>query len=203
MNIAVFASGNGTNFQAIADAVKSRKIKANLALLVCDNPGAFALARAKKAKVKTLLIEKKNFKSKQEFEAEIIEHLKKEKIGLIALAGYMRLLSGEFVRQYKNKILNIHPALLPAFKGANGIKDAFEYGVKVAGPTAHFVDEQMDNGPIIIQAVVNVEDSDTEETLAEKIHKEEHRIYPEAIKLFAEGRLKIVGRKVKILERGQ
>ena len=203
MNIAVFASGNGTNFQAIADAVKSRKIKANLALLVCDNPGAFALARAKKAKVKTLLIEKKNFKSKQEFEAEIIEHLKKEKIGLIALAGYMRLLSGEFVRQYKNKILNIHPALLPAFKGANGIKDAFEYGVKVAGPTAHFVDEQMDNGPIIIQAAVKVEDSDTEETLAEKIHKEEHRIYTEAIKLFAEGRLKRVGRKVKILERGQ
>lgn len=201
MNIAVFASGNGSNFQAIADAVKSGSIKANLALLVCDNPRAFVLERAKKSGVKAFLIEKGKFKSKAEFEAQIMKALEENKIELIALAGYMRIVGPDLVRAYKNRIINIHPVLLPSFKGTEGIKDAFEYGVKVTGPTVHFVDDEMDHGPIILQAAVKVKDNDTEETLAEKIHKEEHRIYPEAVRLFVEGKLKIEGRKVKVIRR--
>ncbi len=199
MNIAIFASGNGTNFQAIVNAEKAGRLKAKVALLVCDNPGAFVLKRAKKAGIPALLVERQKFQTKAKYEAQIIRALKKNKIELVVLAGYMRIVSVDFVKKYRNRIINIHPALLPAFKGTEGIKDTFEYGVKVTGPTVHFVDEKMDNGPIIAQAAVKVEEADTEETLAEKIHKEEHRIYPEAINLFAEGRLKIAGRKVKIL----
>jgi len=199
MNIAVFASGKGTNFQAIIDACKSGKIKANLALLISDRSDAYALMRAKEAGIKSLLLERKNFKSREDFDREITKNLEKEKIDLVVLAGFMRLLSVEFVKKYRNKILNIHPALLPSFKGTEGIKDALEYGVKITGPTVHFVDEELDHGPIILQTAVEVEDTDTEETLREKIHKEEHRIYPEAIRLFVEGRLKIEGRKVKVL----
>lgn len=201
MNIAVFASGNGSNFQAIADAVKAGRIKANLALLVCDNPQAYVLERAKKTGTEVFLAERKNFKDKSGLEAAIIKEVEKKKIGLIVLAGYMRLLSPAFVSRYKNKILNIHPALLPAFKGTEGIKDAFEYGAKIAGPTVHFVDEQTDHGPIVMQAAVMVDDDDTEETLAGKIHEQEHRIYPEAVRLFVEGKLKIAGRKVIIVRR--
>ena len=196
MNIAVFASGNGSNFQAIAEAVKQGRIKANLSILVCDNPDAFVLQRAKKYDVRVFLAERKKFKSKDEFEAGILTVLRKEKIGLIVLAGYMRLLGAGFVEAYSGRIINIHPSLLPSFKGAEGIKDAFLYGVKVTGVTVHFVDEYMDNGPVILQAAIEVEDTDTQETLAEKIHKREHNIYPEAIRLFTEGRLKIEGRKV-------
>jgi len=198
MNIAVFASGNGSNFQAIAEAVKTKKIKASLALLVCDKPGVFVLDRAKKLKIDSFLIEKKNFPCKEDYEKEILKKLKENNIGLIVLAGYMKMVGPDILKAYKGRILNIHPALLPAFKGTDGIKDAFEYGVKVTGPTVHFVDEEMDNGPIVMQAEVEVEDDDTQESLAEKIHKAEHRIYPEAIRLFTEGRLKIIGRRVKI-----
>ncbi len=199
MNIAIFASGNGSNFQAIAEAVKKGRIKARLALLVCDNLDAFVLERARKLKVKAFLAERKDFPSKADFEAAIVKELEKEKIGLIALAGYMKMLSADFVKRYKSRIINIHPSLLPSFKGTDGIKEAFEYGVKITGPTVHFVDEQMDHGPIIMQAAVKIEDTDTEETLAEKIHKEEHRIYPEAVRLFVEGKLMIACRKVIVL----
>lgn len=199
MNIAVFCSGNGTNLQAIIDAHKRGDIKADLKLVVSDVPGCFALRRAEKAGIKTLIVERKDFQSKKEFEQEILKNLKKEKIDLIALAGYMRMLSADFIKEYKNRILNIHPALLPSFKGTHGIKDAFLYGVKVTGPTVHFVTEGMDAGPIILQTPVAVTEDDTEQTLAEAIHKEEHKIYPRAIQLFVEGRLKIEGRRVKIL----
>ncbi len=197
MNIAIFASGNGSNFQAIAEAVKKGKIKAKLALLVCDKPGAYVLERAKKFGIKAFVIEKKDFPSKEDYEKAIVKKLKEKNIGLIMLAGYMKIVGPDILKAYKNKILNIHPALLPSFKGADGIKDAFDYGVKITGPTVHFVDEQMDHGPIILQAEVKVEDEDTEETLVEKIHAAEHKIYPEAVKLFVEGKLKIEGRKVK------
>ena len=199
MNIAVFASGKGTNLQAIIDAVKQGKIKANLSLLVCDRPDAYALMRAKEAGIKSLLVDRGNFKSREDFDRQILKNLEKEKIDLVVLAGFMRLLSAEFVRKYRNKILNIHPALLPSFKGTQGIKDALEYGVKITGVTVHFVDEELDHGPIILQAQVEVEDTDTEETLTEKIHKEEHRIYPQAIRLFVEGRLRVEGRRVRII----
>lgn len=199
MNIAVFCSGRGTNFQAIIDSVKKKKIKAKIRLMVCDNPSAYALERAKKERIKSVLIERKNFKTKDEFEAEIIKNLEKEKIGLICLAGFMRMLSPNFVKRYRNRILNIHPAILPSFKGTCGIEDAFNYGVKVTGVTVHFVDEEMDGGPIILQKEVRITESDTLESLEEKIHKTEHKLYPEAVRLFTEKRLKIEGRKVKIL----
>ena len=200
MNIAVFCSGSGTNLQAIIEAHKRGRIKADLKLVVSDVPDCFALTRAKKNGIKALVVERKNFNLKEDFEGEILKNLKKEKIELIVLAGYMRLLSPDFIRAYKDKILNIHPALLPSFKGTHGIKDAFEYGVKVTGLTVHFVTHDMDAGPIILQSPVMVKEDDTEEMLADAIHREEHKIYPEAIRLFVEGKLRIEGRKVVILE---
>ena len=199
MNIAVFCSGNGSNLQAIIDAQKKGHIKGELKVVVSDTRDCFALKRAKKAGIKTLIVESNNFKTKKEFEAVILKKLKEEKIDLIALAGYMKLLSVDFVNKYKNKILNIHPALLPAFKGTHGIKDAFLYGVKITGPTVHFVTPDMDAGPIILQSPVMVREDDTEETLGEAVHREEHKIYPRAIQLFIEGRLRIEGQRVKIV----
>lgn len=201
MNIAVFASGRGTNFSAIARAVKKGRLKANLALLVCDNPDAAVIQRARRSGVKVSLVKREDFTAKADFENKIIQHLEEEGIELIALAGFMRMLSPEFVSRYRNKIINIHPALLPSFKGENGIKDAFEHGAKVTGVTVHFVDEKMDHGPVILQSAVKIEEKDTLETLEKKIHKTEHKLYPEAIQLFIEGRLKLEGRKVKISTR--
>ncbi len=199
MNIAVFCSGNGTNLQAIIDSRGKGYIKADIKLVVSDAPGCYALTRAKNAGIPTLVVENRNFKTKKDFEAEILKALKKENIDLIVLAGYMRILSGDFIASYKDKILNIHPALLPSFKGAHGIKDAFEYGVKITGVTAHFVTKDMDAGPIILQSSVKVTEDDTEETLALAIHEEEHKLYQRAIQLFVEGKLKIEGRKVIII----
>ena len=196
MNIAVFVSGNGTNLQAIIDAVKSGRIKAKIALVLSDNKQAYALERAKKAEIETLFLDPRAAGSKEDFDRKIIENLKNRGVELVVLAGYMRLLMPDFVREYKNRIMNIHPALLPSFKGTSGIKDALDRGVKVTGPTVHFVTEKVDSGPIIAQAAVEVKDNDTEDTLREKVHKEEHRIYPEAIKDFVEGRLEVKGRKV-------
>lgn len=225
MNIAVFASGRGTNFQAIINAVKKGLIKANLSLLVCDNQDAFAIERAKKAGIKVVLLprqkstglnswmnaalpregalkrrgaplRKEDFSGKIDFENKIIQCLEENNIDLIVLAGFMRILGPKLVSRYKNRILNIHPALLPSFKGKDGIKDAFEYGAKVTGVTVHFVDERMDHGPIALQFPVKIEESDTLETLEAKIHKMEHKIYPEAIRLFVEGKLEIKGRRV-------
>jgi len=198
-NLAVFASGRGTNFSAILRAIKKGKIKANLSLLICDNYQAGVIKRAKRADVKTVLVLRENFKSNKEFEEEIIKHLEGHKIDVIVLAGFMRLLSSDFVKRYYGKILNIHPALLPSFKGTYAIKDAFDYGVKVTGVTVHFVDEKMDHGPIILQEPVRIKEDDTLETLEKKIHRIEHQIYPEAIKLFIEGRLRIRERKVEII----
>ncbi|MFA5144634.1 MAG: phosphoribosylglycinamide formyltransferase [Candidatus Omnitrophota bacterium] len=198
MNIAIFASGRGTNFSAILRAARKGKIKAEIKLLVCDNPKAGVLKKAKRAGVNTALIKKEDFPLKENFEAKIIERLEENKIDLIVLAGFMRILSPAFVSKYKNRILNIHPALLPSFKGAEAIKDAFDYGAKVTGVTAHFVDEEMDHGPIILQAPVRIEADDTLESLESRIHKIEHKLYPEAISLFVEGKLKVEGRIVRI-----
>lgn len=208
MNIAVFVSGNGTNLQAIIDEIKSGKINAKVALVVSDNDRAYALTRAKNAGIETFTLSLKKFReernllngesAREEYDKRIIEELEKRNIGLVVLAGFMRLLSPYFVKRYKNKIMNIHPSLLPSFKGTKGIKDALGYGAKVTGPTVHFVDGELDHGPIILQAAVPVEESDTEETLARKVHAEEHRIYPEAVRLFVEGKLKVDGRKVII-----
>jgi phosphoribosylglycinamide formyltransferase-1 len=198
MNIAVFASGRGTNLAAIIRAVKKGKIKANLSLLVCDNPSAKAIGRAKRAGIKVALVKREDFATKKDFEDKIIQHLAENNIDLIVLAGFMRILGPDLVSRYKNRILNIHPAILPSFKGTEGIKDAFDYGAKVTGVTVHFVDEKMDHGPIVLQEAVKIEEDDTLESLEAKIHMVEHRLYPEAIRLFTEGKLKIEGRKVKI-----
>ena len=200
MNFAVFASGHGSNLQAIIDAVKAKKIKAHLKLVFSDKPDAFALKRATKAKIPVLHLSIKDYASRETFDAKVIEYLKHHNIDFVVLAGYMRLLSQVFIDAYPNKILNVHPALLPAFKGAHGIRDAFEYGAKVVGPTVHFVVEEMDAGAIILQEAVLVGPKDTEASLAAKIHRAEHKIFPKAIDLFARGKLKIVGRKVVIVK---
>ena len=200
MNIAVFCSGRGTNLQAIINSIKKKKLRgAKIALVVCDNPKAFALSRAKKAGIKNIVVERKSFNSKSEFEKEIIRHLKKEKVELLVLAGFMRIIGKGLLKTYKNRIINIHPALLPSFKGAHAIKDTFDYDVKVTGVTIHLVDEEMDHGPIILQEALPIKEKDTLESLESRIHKVEHKLYPKAIGLFTSGRLKIVGRRVKIL----
>ncbi|MBI5144962.1 MAG: phosphoribosylglycinamide formyltransferase [Candidatus Omnitrophica bacterium] len=199
MNIAVFASGRGTNFSAIARAIKKGKLEANLALLVCDQPNAPVISKAKRAGVKVALVKREDFASIEDFENKIIQHLEENKIDLIVLAGFMRILGPQLVSRYQNKILNIHPALLPAFKGAHAIKDAFDYGAKITGVTVHFVDEKMDHGPIILQQAVKIREVDTLESLEKKIHQVEHKIYPQAIRLVAEGKIRIEARKVKII----
>ncbi len=199
MNIAVFCSGNGTNLQAIIDGVKSGYIPARIALVLSDNEKAFALVRAKGAGIETVFLDPDEYHGREGFDKEAARYLKENKAGLVVLAGFMRLLSPYFIKEYRNRIMNIHPALLPSFKGTSGIKDALEYGVKVTGPTVHFVDERIDNGPIILQKAVEVKADDTEESLLEKVHAEEHKIYPQAIKLFVEGRLKVEGRRVRII----
>ena len=196
MNIAILCSGSGTNLQAIIDKVKSGYIPAKIAFVLSDKPDAFALTRAKKAGIETVVLKSKDYKTREDFDKEVVKNLKKRNVELVVMAGFMRLLSPYFIKEYKDRIINIHPALLPSFKGTNGIKDALDYGVKVTGATVHFVDEHLDNGPIILQSCVDIKDEDTIDTLLERVHREEHKIYPEAVKLFAEGRLVIKGRKV-------
>jgi phosphoribosylglycinamide formyltransferase-1 len=196
MKIAVFASGNGSNFAAIARAIKRGELSCDLKLLVCDNPKARVIDKARRIGVEILLLDRGAYTSRRDFESAIISRLKKDKIDLIVLAGFMRLLSPEFVKFFHNRIINIHPSLLPAFKGAEGIHDAFAYGAKVTGVTVHFVDEHMDHGPIILQEAIPVKEKDTLGSLEARIHSLEHRLYPKAIRLFQEGKLKIRGRKI-------
>jgi len=198
MNIAILCSGSGTNLQAIIDSLKKGHIPARIVLVVSDNKDAYALKRAEKACIETLVLDSKDFKTREDFDRSVVQSLKKKSVGLVVLAGFMKLLSPYFLSEYKNKIMNIHPSLLPAFKGKRGIKDALEYGVKVTGATVHFVNEELDGGPVILQSVVEIKDDDTEESLLERVHKEEHKIYPEAIKLFVEGRLEVNDRRVRI-----
>lgn len=199
MNFAVLASGYGGNLQAIIKAVAKGQIKADLKVVICDRKDAYALKRAHRAKIPAVYINPADFSDREAFDREIVAHLKKFKIDFVVLAGYMRLLSGFFLRQYPDKILNIHPSLLPAFKGLHGIRDAFEYGVHLTGPTVHFVVDEVDSGMIILQEPVRINPQDTLESLEKKIHKAEHRVYPKAIDLFARGKLKIVGRRVIVL----
>ncbi len=201
MNIAIFASGNGTNFSALITAIKRKRIKVRPALLICDNPDAFVIRRAQKAGVPVALIRREDFSDRDAFEDALIGALETHTIKGIILAGFMRVLSARFVARYKHRILNIHPSLLPAFKGAHAIRDAFEYGAKVTGVTVHFVDEKVDHGPIILQQAVVIRDNDTLESLEAKIHKTEHALYPEALRLFAEGRLRVQERRVVVSSR--
>ena len=201
MNIAVLVSGNGSNLQAISDADKKNELSGGKVLLVIsDNPKAFALERAKKSGIKTVVLEKLAFQTREEYDEALIKTLKENNIELVVLAGFMRILTERFIDEYENRVLNILPALLPSFKGANGIKDALKEGVKITGVTVHFVEKVVDSGPVILQKSVRVEENDTLDSLEEKIHRAEHEIYPKAIRLFVEGRLKIENKIVKIKE---
>lgn len=191
--LAIFASGSGTNLQAIIDAALP---SVEIVLVFSNNPEAYALERAKTHGIPSEVLDHKNYKSREEYDRNILEVIKPYEVDLIALAGFMRILSPLFVRAYKNRIINLHPALLPSFPGIHAARQALEYGVKYTGVTVHFVDEGVDTGPIILQTVVPVLDDDTEESLLERIHKEEHKIYPEAIRLVAGGRIKIEGKRV-------
>ena len=199
MNIAVFVSGRGTNLQALIDVQKKGALAGGrIKLVVSDNPGAYALRRAKKAGIETFVLEGKAFRNREDFDRAVAKKLVEKKIKLVVLAGFMRILSDYFVERFKWRIINIHPALLPSFKGAHGIRDAFNYGVKVTGVTVHFVDNELDAGPIILQKCVPVEPGDTLESLEEKIHAVEHELYPEAVRLFARDRLEVKGRRVRV-----
>ncbi|MCR4336194.1 MAG: phosphoribosylglycinamide formyltransferase [Candidatus Omnitrophica bacterium] len=199
MRFAVFISGRGSNLKAIIEAVQKGQIKGELALVLSSSPKAGGLKFAEEARIKTLIVDPHNYTNPQSVDRDIVIQLKEAKIDLIVLAGYMRLLTPFFVKTYHRQIINVHPSLLPSFKGVSGIKDAFTYGVKVTGVTVHFVDEKMDSGPIILQKAISVSENETLESLGEKIHKVEHEIYPKAIELFVEGKLKVRGRKVQIL----
>ncbi|MBI3752732.1 MAG: phosphoribosylglycinamide formyltransferase [Deltaproteobacteria bacterium] len=198
INLAVLVSGSGTNLQAIIDSIESGKLNARIKIVISNNSDAYAIERAKKHHIPVFIIQDNRFPVREDCDKHLVEILKSHAVDLVILAGFMRLLSRAFIRAFPMKIMNIHPALLPAFPGLRAQKKAVEYGVKFSGCTVHFVDEGVDTGPVIIQAVAPVYDDDTEETLAQRILKEEHRIYPQAIQFFAQGRIEIRGRKVII-----
>ncbi len=196
--IGVVVSGRGSNLQSIIDHIAEGKLNVEIAVVVSDHKEAFALERAAKAGIPTAVVELKGCKDKAEFEDKIDAALREAGAEVVVLAGFMRILTGHFISRWEHKIINIHPALLPSFKGLDAQGQAVDYGVKVAGCTVHFVDEGTDTGPIILQKVVPVLDDDTEETLAARILKEEHKALPEAIQLWADGKLTIKGRKVYV-----
>ena len=196
--IGVVVSGRGSNLQSIIDHIAKGKLNVEIAVVVSDHKEAFALERAAKAGIPTAVVERKGCKDKAEFEDKIDAALREAGAEVVVLAGFMRILTGHFISRWEHKIINIHPALLPSFKGLDAQGQAVDYGVKVAGCTVHFVDEGTDTGPIILQKVVLVLDDDTEETLAARILKEEHKALPEAIQLWADGKLTIKGRKVYV-----
>ena len=197
--IGVVVSGRGSNLQSIIDHIAEGKLNnVEIAVVVSDHKEAFALERAAKAGIPTAIVERKGCKDKAEFEDKIDAALREAGAEVVILAGFMRILTGHFISRWENKIINIHPALLPSFKGVDAQGQAVDYGVKIAGCTVHFVDEGTDTGPIILQKAVPVLDDDTEETLAARILKEEHKALPEAIQLWADGKLTIKGRKVYV-----
>lgn len=197
LRVGVLASGSGTDLQSIIDASEERKIPAEVVVVISDNKNAFALQRAQKHKIPGFFVDPEG-KTREMHEKEIDQLLKKHTVGLVVGAGYMRLLSPAFVKNWYGKLINIHPALLPSFKGVNGQGDALNYGVKLTGCTTHFMDTEMDHGPIILQAAVKVMPDDDRDTLAKRILEVEHQILPRTIQLFAENCLKIHGRQVII-----
>lgn len=198
--IAILLSGRGSNFEAIYRAINEGKIDAEIGIVISNKEDARGLLRAKEFGLETLFLNPKEFSSREEYDLKLAEEIEKRDIDLICLAGWMRILTPSFVQKFRNRIMNIHPALLPSFPGLEAQKQALEYGVRFSGCTVHFVNEEVDAGPIILQAVVPVFQNDTVETLSERILKEEHRIYPEAVRLFVEGKLRIEGRRVIIEE---
>ena len=198
--LGVLCSGRGTNLQSILAAVDSGQIPAPVGVVLTDKPDAKALERAEKAGIPHFCVNRKQYMDKQAFEEALVGKLREHGVTLVILAGFMRILSPYFVHEFPGRILNIHPSLLPSFGGAHAHRDVLAYGVKVSGCTIHFVDEGMDSGPIILQTAVPVMDDDDEDALAARVVEQEHKLYPRAISLLLHGKLKIEGRKVRILE---
>ena len=196
--IAVLVSGSGSNLQAIIDASERGEISCRVGIVISNKADAYGLVRAQKHGIPTKVLDHKAFATREEFDAKLVEIIRGSGAKLVCLAGFMRVLTPVFVHAFPNRILNIHPALLPSFPGTHGPRQALSYGVRFSGCTVHFLDEGVDTGPIIVQAVVPVYDDDTEDTLAARILVQEHRIYPMAIRLFFSGKLAIEGRRVKV-----
>ena len=199
VKIAVLVSGSGTNLQSIIDRAESGWLPVEIACVISDREKAYGLERARKHGIPAYFVDRKQYALREEHEEAIMAILKKHDVELLVLAGYMRLITSHMIGRYRNRIINIHPALLPSFPGTDGYGDAWRYGVKVSGCTVHFVYEGCDTGPIILQGVNPVEEGETFESFRERGLKIEHQVLPEAIKLYCEGRLKVEGRKVKIL----
>jgi phosphoribosylglycinamide formyltransferase-1 len=196
--IAVLASGRGSNFQAIIEAIQDGKIPAACIALITDNPNAYAIERARKAKIPVKVVDYALFSSRDLYEQALLSAMLRVRADLFVLAGYMRIIGPAIVCSFPGKMMNIHPALLPSFTGLHAQRQAVQYGAKVSGCTVHFVDESLDGGPIILQHCVRVQKGDDEDSLADRILKHEHECYPEAIRLFCEDKLEIVGRTVRI-----
>jgi len=199
MRLGVLASGSGSNLQAILDGCANGSIPAQVAVVICNVPGAKALQRAEAARVPTVLLDHKQFGSRDDYDRAVVAELRRHRVELVCLAGFMRLIGAVLLTEFQNKILNIHPSLLPAFPGLHAVRQALAARVRVSGCTVHVIDQGTDSGPILIQAAVPVLDGDTEETLAARILRQEHRCYPRAIALWAEGRVQLDGRSVRIV----
>ncbi len=199
--IGVLLSGRGSNFRAILKETLKGNIKAEIVVVISNKKNARGLATARSNGIRAVYLSPKGFNSREEYDKELVRILEEERVDLVLLAGYMRIVTPYFVKKFAGRIMNIHPALLPSFPGLHAQKKALDYGVRYSGCTVHFVDEEVDHGPIILQAVVPVYQNDTEETLSERILKEEHKIYPLAVKLFFENKLEIIGRKVIIKDK--
>ena len=196
--IGVLVSGSGTNLQAIIDEIAAKRLDAKIEVVLSNKADAYGLVRAKNHGIATEVLDHKQFPSREAYDQAVVDLLRARDVELVVLAGFMRLLSPVFVKAYSNRIMNIHPALLPSFPGLHVQKKAVDHGVRFSGCTVHFVNEECDEGPIIIQAVVPVFPDDTDEVLAARILKQEHRIYPRAIQLYAEGKLRVEGRRVLV-----
>lgn len=200
LDIAILASGSGTNAQAMIDKMRAGLLDVRIVAIICNRPGAKVLERAKEAGIPDILLDHKSFADRESYDVELAKAVRASGAKLVVLAGYMRLLTGRFLEDVGCPVINLHPAILPSFPGVHGGADALAWGVKITGPTVHFVEEAMDSGPAIIQAAVPVKSDDTEDSLMQRIHVMEHRIYPQAVQWFAEGRVKREGRKVSIAE---
>ncbi len=196
MNIGILISGRGSNLEAILKAKKQGKLKSNISIVISNKKNAKGIKIAKEYGIQTVIVDSAKFKTREKFDREISRILEEKNVDLVVLAGYMRILSDFFIQKYENRLINIHPSLIPSFQGLKAQKQALDYGVMFSGCTVHFVTKELDNGPIIVQAVVPVFPEDTEETLSNRILEYEHRIYPQAIKWFEDGRINLKGRKV-------
>jgi len=199
IDVGILASGSGTNMEAIAQAINDGDVPARIAVVVSDNPDAFALERARRRGIPITVVLLSDYPDRASYDRAVTAALRDAGVDLVVLAGYMKMAGKELVEEFRGRMMNIHPALLPSFPGTHSVRDALEYGVKVSGVTVHFVDEGLDTGPVIAQEAVPLEEGDDAESLHNRIHLAEYRVYPRAIRLFAEGRLVIEGRKVVVL----